>query len=603
MNQNFTYSKDTFLKDGEPFRIISGSIHYFRVIPEYWLDRLTKLKEFGCNTVDTYIPWNLHEPTRGNFDFAGILDLERFIQIASELDLLVILRPGPFICAEIDSGGIPSWLTKQCDVHIRCSNTPFLNAVDNYYKHLFTIINNYLYNNGGSVIMVQVENEYGAYGNDKTYLHKLKRIYDSYLGDVLYISADQPTQNDLRSGFVDGALVTTYFGSMASERLSVIRTLQPDAPLFCLEFWSGWYDYWEGNHHIRSAESTAETLDAILATGASVNLYMFHGGTNFGFTNGATCHDGVDYKPVVTSYDYDALLNEAGDLTPKYHACREVLKKYCTIPPIQKKFQPDRFEKKNIIFPKRALLFESINHISTPVLSPTPLTMETLGQDSGFILYRTNIDGPYEDAELKILGLHDRALLFINEVFHNTLYRNEQSDTIIVDIPEKGAQIDILVENMGHIDYGPYIGEQKGITHGVQLNNRFLFEWEIYPLPLDNVSSLPFEINSTYKPESEPTFYSTSFTIERQRDTFLNMDGWEKGVCFINGFNLGRYWKKGPQQTLYVPGPLLRKGKNELIIFELHKPVELSIEFVKEPSYGKSSQIKKSILSRLFSRT
>lgn len=603
MTQNFTYNKDSFVKDGKPFRILSGSVHYFRVVPEYWEDRLTKLKLLGCNTVDTFIPWKLHEPKEGKYDFNGILDLEKFIQTAGKLGLLVILRPGPFICAELDSGGLPSWLVKQCDVSIRCSNTRFLEAVDNYFKQLFTVVNNYLYNNGGPVIMVQVENEYGAYGNDNTYLHKLKRIYDNYLTDVLYISADQPGQNDLRNGHIEDALVTTYFGSKATERFNIIRAQQPDAPLFCLEYWSGWYDYWEGNHHIRSAESTAETLDEILSTGASVNIYMFHGGTNFGFTNGATCHDGVDYKPVVTSYDYDALLNEAGDPTPKYYACQEVLSRYTKNEPLKKITPSDRIEKKNIIFPKRALLFESIKHISTPILSPTPLTMEALEQDSGFILYRTKIDGPYEDAELKILGLHDRALIFINQKFYNTLYRNEISNKIVIDIPVKGAQIDILVENMGRIDYGPYIGEKKGITHGVQLNNRFLFEWEIYPLPLDDLSALPFEINSTYKPETTPTFYSTNFSIERPRDTFIDMDGWVKGVCFINGFNLGRYWQKGPQETLYVPGPLLRKGKNELTIFELHSPLELSIELVKQPRYGKSSQIKKSILSRLFSRT
>ncbi|MFW6366849.1 MAG: beta-galactosidase, partial [Spirochaetota bacterium] len=594
---------DSFIRDGDPFRIISGSIHYFRSHPDRWHSNLKKLADFGCNTVCTFVPWNLHMPERNRFIFDGMLDLARYISTAEKLGLLVILRPGPYICADIDGGGIPVWVLEECGYNIRCSNQHFMEGAKAYIEKFCETVAPYTYGNGGPVIMVQIENEYGSYGNDRSYMESLKNIFQQNLPPVVLFTADQPREENLKAGSIPGTLAATFFGSHPEDCLSVLDTVPNGSPHFCLEFWSGGHDYWGSSHHIRTPESTAETFDKILSSGASVNIYMFHGGTNYGFTAGACSSGGTEYKPIITSYDYDALLSESGDITPKYLECRKALEKHITLPPLEKQTNDELLEKSNIIFPQHATLFQSLQYLSTPVFSVTPMTMEELGEPFGLVLYRTRVEGPLTDALLLINGLCDWAQVFVNGVYHSTLYRAEETTDAAIDIPASGATIDILVENLGRISAGPGMAQPKGITGGVLLNGRYLFNWEIYPVSMAHTENIPFKLDSSYRPEKVPSFYLASFSIERPRDTYIDLSRWHKGVCYVNNFNLGRYWDIGPQQALYVPAPLLRKGKNTLIVFEHYEVEELSIEFRKSPLYGRRSHKKKSLLSRFFSHS
>lgn len=333
MSLNFSVKGDQFVMNGEPIQLISGAIHYFRVVPEYWEDRLIKLKECGFNTVETYIPWNLHEPAEGVYSFDGIADIERFIKLAEKIGLYVIIRPSPYICAEWEFGGLPSWLLKDKQIRLRCFDQLFLNKVDAYYDVLMPILVPYLCTNGGSIIAMQIENEYGSYGNDQQYLQYLKEAMEKRGVDVLLFTSDGPTDSMLQSGMIKGVLATVNFGSQVNKYFDKLEEYQPNQPVMCMEFWNGWFDHWGENHHTRDAEDVARTFEEMLQRKASVNFYVFHGGTNFGFYNGA--NHGEKYEPTITSYDYDVLLTEHGVPTDKYFAVRKVIEKYMPLPPLQ----------------------------------------------------------------------------------------------------------------------------------------------------------------------------------------------------------------------------------------------------------------------------
>lgn len=562
-----------FVYDGKEIRLISGAIHYFRVVPGYWKDRLLKLKACGFNTVETYVAWNIHEPKPGQFNFEGIADIASFIETAGELGLHVIVRPGPYICAEWELGGLPSWLLADTNIRLRCYNKPFLDRVDRFYDVLFEKLTPLLSTKGGPIIAVQVENEYGSYGNDKRYLQYLKDGLIKRGVDVLLFTSDGPTDLMLEGGTLPGVLKTANFGSKPEEAFKKLLEHQPDSPLMCMEFWNGWFDHWQVPHHTRDAEDVAEVFEKMLSLGASVNFYMFHGGTNFGFYNGAN-HSGK-YAATVTSYDYDCLLSEAGDFTEKYHKVKSVVSKYkeieeISIPPIPKKAYG------KVQLTEQAKLFDSLGKLSSLIESATPEPMEYLGQDYGYILYTTKVTGVKKTAEIKIRDIHDRGLVFVNSEYAGVIERWGESDLIKVELPEGESQIDILVENMGRVNYGPFIWDLKGIVHGVVLDYQHLFGWNTRCLPMDNLSSLEF---SPAVPCEKPSFYRGTFEAAETADTFINMEGWTKGIVFVNGFNLGRYWNAGPQKSLYVPGPLLKKGTNEIIVFELHGAKELSVTF------------------------
>ena len=578
-----TISGNQFQLNGQPFRILSGAMHYFRVHPDYWEDRLLKLRSMGLNTVETYVAWNLHEPRPGEFHFDGGLDLERYLTLAGDLGLNAIVRPGPYICSEWDFGGLPAWLLAGPGMRLRCAYSPYLVAVDRFFGALLPRLAPLQITHGGPIIAMQVENEYGSYGNDKTYLRYLEDGFRSLGIDVLLFTSDGPSDQMLQFGSLPYIFKAVNFGSRAVEAFTKLREYQPDGPLFCAEFWNGWFDHWGEAHHTRDPQEAASTLNEILALGASVNLYMFHGGTNFGLMSGANEAPYPDYQATVTSYDDDAPLNEAGDPTPKYFAFRDVLGRYTTLPDLPVPEPSPKLALGRVELGQSADFFENLDQLSHPIFSATPEPMERLGYNVGFILYRTQVDGPAMKAPLTIRDIHDRAQVFVKGNLIGVLEREFHQNSLEVEIPSNGAQVDILVENMGRVNYGSGLADRKGITDVVLLGQQLLYEWKIYPIRLDDLASLPF---APVQKTNGPAFFRGSFTVAEPRDTFLALPGWTKGLAWVNGFCLGRYWNRGPQKTLYLPAPLLRRGENELIVFELHSAEQAAVELVDKPDLG-----------------
>lgn len=589
--QILTCQGDRFCLNGTPFRILSGTIHYFRVVPGYWEDRLRKLKACGFNTVETYTCWNLHEPKEGHFCFEGILDLVQYINTARKLGLYVILRPGPYICAEWDMGGLPSWLLTYENIHLRCCDTLFLEKVRNYYHKLFSLIRPLLGTNGGNIIAMQVENEYGSYGDDHIYMQEILKLYKEEHIDCLLFTSDGPQYAMLNGGSIPGLPAAVNFGSNPKENFELLRQFAPDQPLFCCEYWNGWFDHWYEEHHVRQADDTADVLKEMLEMGASVNFYMFHGGTNFGFTNGANYEKGI--QPTVTSYDYNCPLSENGDITPKYEAIREVISHSLGIEDHTPVHNLPRHNYGTVALTCAARMFENLDTLSHKTSSPFPLTMEQLGQDFGFVLYSSVLKGPFEETELFIDGLHDRAMIYVNGKLKGVKERTgKRNDSILIGL-KKGetARLDILVENLGRINYGPKIMDAKGITGNVRMGQMNHFGWDMYPIDCRDLSGLTFagQSRTAYPglPGFGPVFLQGTFTVETATDTFVRPNGFIKGNIFVNGFNLGRYWNSaGPQKTLYLPAPLLKKGENSIIVLELEGYDRPEILLTDHPDLG-----------------
>ncbi|MFC1461034.1 beta-galactosidase family protein [Verrucomicrobiota bacterium] len=574
----FEIKNDAFVLDDKPFRILSGAMHYFRVHPIYWEDRMKKMRMMGLNTLETYVAWNMHEPRPGEFVFDGWMDLVKYIEIAGELGLKVIVRPGPYICSEWDFGGLPAWLLKDPAMRLRCSYGPYLDAVERFFSELLTRLAPLQISNGGPLIAMQIENEYGSYGNDKTYLRRLEQKMRLEDISVLLLTSDGATDSMLQYGTLPHILKTANFGSKAADQFNKLREYQPKGPLMCMEFWNGWFDHWGEAHHTRAPEDATAALDEVLAAGASVNFYMFHGGTNFGFMNGANYFEG--YKPTITSYDDDAPLNEHGDITPKFKAFREKIGKYEAVPDIALPSPTPTMAIDSFELPESASLLSSLNDLSGPIPSPVPKAMEFLDQNYGLILYETRVTGPRETAPLTIRELHDRAHVFVDGKLVDIIEREFPEKTISLTIPPQGIVLKILVENMGRINFGDRLDDRKGITDCVILGSQILYDWTIYPLPLDDLSRLNFGDQSS---SSFPMFYRGYFQVAAPQDSFFSPRGWCKGICWINGFNIGRYWKRGPQQTLYVPKPIFKQGKNELVLLELDEADHHFVEFCAKP--------------------
>lgn len=583
--------RDTFYLDGKPMKIISGAFHYFRTVPEYWRDRLEKLKAMGCNTVETYIPWNMHEPKKGKFCFEGMLDVEKFIGLAQELNLYVIIRPSPYICAEWEFGGLPGWLLQEEGMRLRICYPPFLRHVEEYYKVLLPKLLPWQINRGGPVILMQVENEYGYYANDRDYLAEIRRLMVENGVEVPLVTSDGPYRESLNAGSLPGALPTGNFGSRTQERFDLLRSYTEGGPLMCTEFWVGWFDHWGNGGHMRgNLEESARDLDKMLELG-HVNIYMFEGGTNFGFMNGSNYYDKL--TPDVTSYDYDGVLTEDGQITEKYRRYQEVIGKYVELP--QVKFTTDIYRKDyGVLTVKgRIALNDALEQLSSPILGIQPQSMERLGQNYGYILYRTSLHTEEGLNKIKLWGANDRANILLDGKEILTLYDRELMEERELNLPaRKGATLDILVENMGRVNFGPYMERQrKGIDQCVQINGHMHNHWEQYPLPLDDISALNFRTQKEgdglgKDGREEPAFYRFTFTAEELGDTFLDFQGWGKGVAFVNGFNIGRFWEIGPQRRLYIPAPLLRKGENEIILFETDGKAAETISLKGEPDVG-----------------
>lgn len=575
--------RDNFYMDGKPVKIISGAFHYFRTVPEYWRDRLEKLKNLGCNTVETYIPWNLHEPEKGQFRFDGILDIERFVGLAEEMGLYVILRPSPYICAEWEFGGLPAWLLREEGMRLRVNYGPFLRHVEEYYKVLLPKLVPMQCTKGGPVILMQVENEYGYYANDTGYLEAIRKLMTDGDVEVPLVTSDGPFPESLNAGKLQGALPTGNFGSRTEERFGTLKKYTDGGPLMCTEFWVGWFDHWGNGGHMRgNLEESVEDLDKMLELG-HVNIYMFEGGTNFGFMNGSNYYD--ELTPDVTSYDYDAVLTEDGQITEKYRRYQKVIGKYTELPnlPLSTKIERKAYGK--LEAKGRVSLVSTLGSISEGIPSVYTRPMECLGQNYGYILYRTRLHSEEKLEKIRLWGANDRADILLDDKLILTLYDRELLEERELNLPvEKGARLDILMENMGRVNFGPLMEQQrKGIGQCVQVNGHMHNHWEQYPLPLDNVEKVDF--SGEYLPGT-PAFYRFSFHAEEAADTFLDFGGWGKGCAFVNGFNIGRFWEIGPQKRLYIPGPLLKQGENEIILFETEGKAAGTIELKDTPDLG-----------------
>ncbi len=572
---------DDYYLNGEKIKIISGGMHYFRIVPEYWKDRLEKLKALGCNTVETYIPWNLHEKEKGQFDFSGMLDIVSFVKTAQELGLWVILRPSPYICAEWEFGGLPYWLLKEDGMRLRCMYPPYLQHVRQYYEKLFEVIAPLQVTRGGPVLFMQVENEYGYYGNDHKYMEYLKQLMIECGCEVPLVTSDGPWGSAFECGKIDGVLQTGNFGSKGSEQFAVIRKKIGDKPLMCMEFWVGWFDHWGvGCHQTGDIEQHAKDLDEILSEG-HVNIYMFIGGTNFGFMNGSNYYD--ELTPDVTSYDYDALLTEDGQITPKYEAFKQVIAKYTQLPQVEFSTDIKRKAYGTLTAKRSTGLFENLENLTTPTESVCPQSMEKLDQGYGYILYESDLENEAIE-KIRLHGANDRANLFVDEKPILTLYDRQLLEEHTLEEKPVGKKLSILVENMGRVNFGTALEKQrKGIDQCVQINGHQQYYWKQYPLRMEDLSGLDY---SKKHQEGTPGFFEFSFHADELGDTFLDFSGWGKGCVWVNGFNIGRFWEIGPQKRLYIPAPLLQKGENIITVFETEGKASGEIVLCDAPDLG-----------------
>ncbi len=587
--------KDKLELGGKDFYLAGGDIHYYRMLPGAWKRRLFLAKDFGLTAVQTYVPWNLHEPKKGEFNFEGHLNLGAFLSLCAEMDLKVMLRPTPYITSEMDMGGIPAWVVKDADTRVRCSDPVYLAEIASYYKRLCKEFVPYLSTNGGPVIAVAIENEYGSYSCDKEYLNFLRDTLTENGVDVPFYTTDGANIRSFESGKTEGAWSMVNCGENTEKALTTLREFQPDKPLAIGEFWAGGLDAWGSPHIPRDMSLLAEGYKKALDMGAYVNFYMFSGGTNFGFSNGMhyglpfgnTKEDGLRLFAYPTSYDLQSPVNECGDTTPLYYDCRRILDAYLgkevredKIPDVPKQ----KIEKVRLTSMVR--LFDTLDDVTEKKVETVTLpTMENLEQGFGYILYSTHVAGCVAEPEfiLNIDGLHDLALIFADGKYIGSYLRDEGASevgTLTVKVPKEGFRLDILVENMGRPDAGRYINERKGIVGGVSIHGVHPFHWETRTLPMKDISSL--KMGEVKKAEG-PVFYRGSFRAEAGVDTFLDTEGLTKGVVWINGFNIGRYWDLGPGGTLYVPGELL-KEENEIVIFEMFEAKDM-VSFTDAPIF------------------
>lgn len=595
---DFKVVGDKFYKDGTPVKIISGAVHYFRNMQSTWDDIFDKAVSCGLNCIETYCAWNMHEKTKGKFDFSGILDIVTFIKKAQEHGLMVIVRPGPYICAEWEFGGLPWWLMTENDLEIRCLNDKYIFYFERYLNELFRRITPLLCTNGGPIIMMQVENEYGYYGDDKEYLNSLVKTYRRLGVDVELFTSDGEYKTRILDGCAEGCLATLNLGSNPKERFIERDKLFPNTPRMCMELWDGWFDAWGDDfHHTTSASDYAKTVDEMLKIG-SLNMYMFIGGTNFGFSSGANHNE--KYLPTVTSYDYDALLTECGDVTEKYYAVREVIRKHTgkKLPPVPENRKKAAYGKVN--FTEKSNLFENLSDISKPVFSNVPKNMECYGYGYGYTCYETVLKRDYENATIEFESIGDRAHVFVGGRFIGIVYINEPPFKLTFSA-KKYDKLVILCENMGRTNFGSKMMRKKGVDGRLLIDSVIHFGWNVYPLSMNDFNNLKFTplkntecdcVGSEQQSAVYPTFYKAEFVFEDEPlDTFLRTDNFKKGFVVVNGFNLGRYWEVGPQKTLYVPSSVLKRGKNEILLFESDGiKGEPYVEFTDKPELGKNDK-------------
>ena len=575
----FALGEKDFLLDGKPFQIIAGEMHFARIPRQYWRHRLQMAHAMGLNTIATYVFWNFHEPLPGKFDFSTENhDIASFIRMAKEEGLWVIVRPGPYACAEWEFGGYPWWLLKEKDLLVRSNDPRFLRACDRYLKELGKEIGSLQVTHGGPILMVQVENEYGSYGNDKKFMGNMRDMMVAAGFDVPLFTADGPYQ--CKAGYLPGVLpAINGEENPKSLRDTVNKYHDGKGPYFIPEFYPGWLDSWGEKHSVVPVQSFLGKYDTLLMAGASVSFYMFHGGTTFGFMNGANYNREHPILPQPSTYDYDAPLDEAGRPTPKYFAIREVIAKHLGS---DVKLPPVPSVNKTIAIP--AIKLSEVSNLytllGTPRRSERPLSMEDLNQGYGYVLYRTTVKNPVKGL-LKINGLRDYAVVLVNKHRVAILDRRIAQDSVDMAIMDPNSTLDIFVENLGRINYGKRMTDnRKGIIEGVVMAGEELKGWEIYSLPFDRIGDLRFAGKVL---DGVPVLRKGSFNLSETGDTYLDMRNWGKGSVWVNGHHLGRYWYIGPQQTLYVPAPWLRRGSNEIVVFEQVKSDQDGVEGITTP--------------------
>ncbi|HVX28640.1 MAG TPA: beta-galactosidase family protein [Parafilimonas sp.] len=561
----FSLSKNDFLLDGKPFQIISGEMHPARIPREYWKQRIEMTKAMGCNTIAVYIFWNYQETSPGVFDFTSTNhNIAEFIKICAQENMWVLLRPGPYVCAEWDFGGLPSYLLKIPDIKIRCMDERYMSAVTRYINRLSKEITPLLCTHSGPILMVQLENEYGSYGNDKNYIAALKKLWLRNGIDVPFYTADGADVSMLTAGSIDGAAIGLDSGT-SDDDFAAAKKQNPNVPSFSSETYPGWLTHWGEQWAKVDTNDILQQVKYLLDHKKSFNLYVVHGGTNFGFTAGANAFSPTQFQPDVTSYDYDAPINEQGAPTPKYFALRNLISKYvhykipdvpATIPTIE-------------IPSFTCTPFTTIwQQLPKPIAAVQPKPMEAFDQKSGMILYTTKLFGN-TSGRLTITEPHDYALIFLDGKFIDTIYRDGAKRTITLPKSNNAnPELAILVEAMGHINFAQYMIDRKGITDRVTLNGMTLMNWEIYSLPLDEKYIASLQQNNV-NDSAKGIFYKGNFSLNKTGDTYIDMSHFKKGVVWVNGHNLGRFWYIGPQQKLYCPASWLKQGNNEVIVFDL----------------------------------
>ncbi|MEP6764897.1 MAG: beta-galactosidase family protein [Gemmatimonadaceae bacterium] len=567
--------------DRKPLQIISGEMHYARIPRAYWRDRLRKARAMGLNTISTYVFWNLHEPKPGVFDFSGQNDVAEFVREAGQEGLHVILRPGPYVCAEWDLGGYPAWLLADSLMVLRSNEARFTTPAAKWLERLGKELSPLLTNKGGPIMAVQVENEYGSFDKDKAYLAwQLAAVKHAGFGGALLYTADGDVQ--LPNGTLAELPAVVNFGvGEADSAFARLARFRPRGALMSGEYWAGWFDQWGQKHQTTNVARQRNELDWMLSHGYSVNLYMFHGGTTFGFMNGANI-DGKTYHPQTTSYDYDAALDESGRPTLKYTAFRDVIARYSKtpLPDVPKTAPP-------ITVPEFPMLDYAplFDNLPTPIHSERVRGMESLGQSYGYMLYRTVIpaatspSGPSRRAMLAVHDVRDYAVIYINGFWSTTLDRRLNRDSVEIEIPNDATKLDIIVENGGRVNFRKDLRtERKGITGSVTFAGKQLAGWDIFSLPMSSVPKPNFKTmaqtkktnaNADVKLLNIAGYYRGSFSLAHVGDTFLVTLGWGKGTVWVNGHHLGRFWAVGPQQSLYVPSGWLKLGRNEVVLFDL----------------------------------
>lgn len=575
----FQYDDQNFLLDGKPFQIISGEIHYTRVPKEAWRDRMKMAKAMGLNTIGTYIFWNVHEPQKGKYDFKGNHDIAEFVKIAQEEGLWVILRPSPYVCAEWEFGGYPYWLLNEKGLVVRSKEKKYTKAYTNYLKEVGKQLAPLQINHGGNILMVQVENEYGSFGSDKEYLELNRKLFVEAGFDGILYTCDP--RNDIGKGHLPGLLPAINGVDNPSDVKKLIsENHNGKGPFYIAEWYPAWFDWWGTKHHTVPIQEYADRLENVLKSGISINMYMFHGGTTRGFMNGANYRDDSPFEPQISSYDYDAPLDEAGNATEKFMAFRNVIKKYLpaeiSLPNVPDKKETIKID--NIQLKESASLFGSL---PKPITSKKPLTFEQLNQPYGYVLYRTTLPA-HPSGKLAIKGLRDYAIIWIDGKKVGTIDRRLQQESIEIKASDKSATLDILVENMGRINFGPYLLQNnKGIIEHVELDNKVLKKWKNYSLPFDSPELEKFSTN--HLKSETPLIKKGSFNLTKTADTYLDLSHWGKGIVWVNGHNLGKYWNIGPQQTLYLPKEWLKVGENEIIIFETLAPNQNELQAIENP--------------------